>query len=319
MRVVREKSQFSHVWLQLHCLLFSVTSKIDENSGNGNCGIYLQEECKLIKSFSWFSDIESAHYFVKGNIMNIITVTPENIEQEHICCAISNNKDCQVAAKKAWLNKCFSDGLVFKKCDVRGKCFIEYVAAENAWRPIEADGYMFINCLWVSGQYKGQGYSNLLLHECINDSKEKRKIGLCILSSKKKMPFLADPKYLKYKGFSIADSAEPFYELMYLPFEDNAPKPKFKQSVKKPKTEEQGFVLYYAYQCPFTAKYVPIIEEIAKSRLIPFKTVRFETSTEAQNAPAPFTSYSLFYNGDFVTNEILSDKKFDKLLSDLGE
>ena len=74
--------------------------------------------------------------------MNIITLTPENLEQEHICCAISNNKDCQVVAKKAWLNKCFSDGLVFKKCDVRGKCFIEYVSAENAWRPIEADSYM---------------------------------------------------------------------------------------------------------------------------------------------------------------------------------
>jgi hypothetical protein len=82
--------------------------------------------------------------------MNIITVTNENLDKEHICCAISNNKDCQVAAKKAWLAERFADGLVFKKGDVRGKCFIEYIPAEMAWCPIEADGYMYINCFWVS-------------------------------------------------------------------------------------------------------------------------------------------------------------------------
>lgn len=32
--------------------------------------------------------------------MEIITVTKENLEEEHICCAIANNKDCQVMSKK---------------------------------------------------------------------------------------------------------------------------------------------------------------------------------------------------------------------------
>ncbi|MCL2506038.1 MAG: YoaP domain-containing protein [Alphaproteobacteria bacterium] len=248
--------------------------------------------------------------------MNIISVTKDNIEREHICCAISNNKDCQVAAKKAWLSERFADGLVFKKCDVRGKCFIEYIPAENAWLPIKADGYMHINCFWVSGQFKGQGYSNLLLDECIKDSKENGKKGLCVLASIKKTPFLSDPGYLKYKGFIVADTAEPFYELLYLPFDANAPKPCFKQHAKTPKIDEQGFVLYYAHQCPFTAKYVSIIEDIAKAKAIPFRSIQFTTTEEAQNAPAPSTSYCLFYNGEFVTNEILSDKKFEKILTE---
>jgi len=250
--------------------------------------------------------------------MNIISVTKENLEQEHICCAISNNKDCQVAAKKAWLAQRFADGLVFKKCDVRGKCFIEYIPAESAWYPISADGYMHINCYWVSGQFKGQGYSNLLLDECIKDSKEKGTKGLCVLSSNKKMPFLSDPGHLKYKGFTVADTAKPFFELMYLPFDSDAQKPCFKQCAKTPKIDEQGFVLFYTHQCPFTAKYVPIIENIAKAKSVPLMTVRFETKEEAQNAPAPSTSYCLFYNGEFVTNEILSDKKFEKLLTEKG-
>ena len=44
--------------------------------------------------------------------MDYIRVTKENIENEHICCAISNNKDVQVASKKAWLADRFDDGLV---------------------------------------------------------------------------------------------------------------------------------------------------------------------------------------------------------------
>lgn len=250
--------------------------------------------------------------------MNIITITKENLEKEHICCAISNNKDCQVSAKKTWLAERLDDGLVFKKGDVRGKCFIEYIPAEKAWSPIEADGYMYIDCLWVAGQFKGQGNASLLLEECIKDSKAKGKNGLVALSSKKKMPFLSDPKFLKHKGFELADMAEPYYELLYLPLNKGADKPRFKENVKTPKIKEQGFVLYYTHQCPYTAKYVPLIEDVAKSKNIPFKAIRFETTEQAQNAPAPFTTYGLFYNGEFITNEILSEKKFEKIMSIIG-
>jgi len=116
----------------------------------------------------------------EGMIMEYIQVTRENIEKEHICCAISNNKDVQVSSKKAWLTNRFDDGLVFLKSTERGKCFIEYIPAENAWNPIDADGYMYIDCLWVSGSFKGHGYSNDLLSACISDSKEKGKKGLCV-------------------------------------------------------------------------------------------------------------------------------------------
>ena len=87
--------------------------------------------------------------------MNYIRLSPENLESEHICCAISNAKDPQVIAKKQWLAERLGEGLVFLKADARGKCFIEYIPAENAWAPIDAPGYMFIDCLWVSGSFKG--------------------------------------------------------------------------------------------------------------------------------------------------------------------
>ena len=37
--------------------------------------------------------------------MEYIKLTLENLGKEHICCAISNNKDIQVASKKAWLKE----------------------------------------------------------------------------------------------------------------------------------------------------------------------------------------------------------------------
>lgn len=72
--------------------------------------------------------------------MEVITLTKDNLDKEHICCAISSNKDCQVVSKKQWLSKRFDDGLVFKKCDVRGKCFIEYIPAEKRGHRLKLTG-----------------------------------------------------------------------------------------------------------------------------------------------------------------------------------
>ena len=246
--------------------------------------------------------------------MEYVRVTADNIGTEHICCAISNNKDVQVASKKAWLADRFDEGLVFLKSAERGKCFIEYLPAEFAWNPIEADGYMYIDCLWVSGSFKGHGYSSDLLSACIEDSKEKGKKGLCILCAAKKKPFLADPKFLKYKGFLVGDEADNGIQLWYLPFDDKAVAPTFKECAKHPHIDEKGYVLYYTSQCPFNAKYVPILEQTAKENDIPFKAIHIESKDAAQNAPTPVTNYALFYDGEYITNEQMNDKKFLKLV-----
>ena len=246
--------------------------------------------------------------------MEFIKVTSENIDKEHICCAISNNNDIQVSSKKAWLSERFEDGLVFLKSTERGKCFIEYIPAENAWNPILADGYMYIDCLWVAGSLKGHGYSTDLLNACIEDSKSKGKKGLCILAAAKKKPFLADPKFLKYKGFQVCDEADNGIQLWYLPFDENADVPRFKECAKNPHIEEKGYVLYYTSQCPFNAKYVPVIEAIAKEKSIPFKAIHLQSKEEAQNVPTPITTYALFLDGNYITNEQMNDKRFLKLL-----
>ncbi|MBO7405510.1 MAG: YoaP domain-containing protein [Clostridia bacterium] len=245
--------------------------------------------------------------------MEYIRVTEENLESEHICCAISNNRDVQVASKKAWLAERFAEGLVFLKSAERGKCFIEYIPAEYAWVPLDADGYTYIDCLWVSGSLKGHGYSNDLLDACIRDSRASGRRGLCILSSAKKRPFLADPKYLRHKGFVVADEADNGIELWAMPFGPEEELPAFRDCAKHPHVDGKGYVLYYTHQCPFNAKYVPLLEAAARERGIPFRAILLRTREEAQNAPTPVTTYALFRDGEYRTNEQMNPAKFLKM------
>lgn len=240
--------------------------------------------------------------------MNYIEITKDNIDKEHICCAMSGK---QSVVKKEWLKRRLDEGLVFYRSEERGKCFIEYIPAENAWVPIEADGYIYIDCLWIAGSLKGHGYSNDLLSKCIKDAEEQGKKGVCILSSEgRKREFLSDPKYLKYKGFTVADTSDCGINLMYLPLVPAAEPPKFKECAKSLKTNEKGFVLYYTDQCPFTYYWVSRVEETAKERNIPLKVIHVTDKTAAQKIPAPVSTYALFKDGKFITQAIQSDKKF---------
>lgn len=217
----------------------------------------------------------------------------------------------QSVAKKEWMKQRFAEGLVFYRSEERGKCFIEYIPAENAWVPIVADGYIYINCLWIAGALKGHGYSNDLLSECIRDAKSQGKKGVCILSSEgRKREFLSDPKYMAYKGFSVADVSDCGINLMYLPLAEDAEPPKFKDCAKSPRDDGEGFVLYYTDQCPFTYYWVPRVQEVANEHGIPIKVIHITSKEAAQSVPAPVTTYALFRNGKFITQAIQSDKKF---------
>ena len=81
--------------------------------------------------------------------------------------------------------------------------------------------------------------------------------------------------------------------------------------------EEGGLVLYYSHQCPITAKYAPMIEAYCQEKGLIIKLKLLNSSEEAKNAGILFTTYSLFYNHKFITREILSVKKFEKILEEL--
>lgn len=114
---------------------------------------------------------------MENSLPKYITLTEDNIDKEHICCAFSDKKCLEgYEFKKEWLKKEFANGYVFRRLDARAKVFIEYVPAEYAWLPVTAPNYLMINCFWVSGQYKGQGHGYNLLQFVIEDAKKQPKI-----------------------------------------------------------------------------------------------------------------------------------------------
>ena len=69
-----------------------------------------------------------------------INLTIENIDKEHLCCAIADKKhQAGVAVKKNWLKERIAEGHVFRKLDEKGKVFIEYAPLETAWVPVQRE------------------------------------------------------------------------------------------------------------------------------------------------------------------------------------
>ena len=104
-----------------------------------------------------------------------INLDLNNIDNEHICCAIGDPKHQNgVDKKKEWIRSKLKDGHVFRKLNARGKIFIEYEPIETAWVPINGKNYEYIYCLWVAGSFKGKGIGKELLEYAIKDAKERK-------------------------------------------------------------------------------------------------------------------------------------------------
>ena len=252
---------------------------------------------------------------MKNSEIEILKLTEANIQEEHICCAMSSkiSKD-GYQAKKEWLKTEFKNGYTFKKLNVRGKVFIEYVPIEKSWLPLNGSNYMVINCFWVSGQFKGHGNGKKLLEQCKQDAKGMD--GIIAISSDKKRPFMTDPKFLKHQGFEIIDEAPPFFKLWGLKLNAKSNYPSIKTSAKKGETDnKEGITAYYSNSCPFTDFYTnQWLRDYAKSKNIPVTINQIKTKEDGQKMPIPWIINSVFYKGELVTLEMKAEKHLNKLI-----
>ena len=53
-------------------------------------------------------------------------------------------------------------------------------------------------------------------------------------------------------------------------------------------------------------------KDIAEKNKAGFQAIKITSADSAKEAPTAHTSFTMFYNGEFVTHEILSEKKFQK-------
>ncbi|WP_154888126.1 GNAT family N-acetyltransferase [Longibaculum muris] len=242
-----------------------------------------------------------------------INLTTENLTSEHLCCIIRTRKPHPgVEAKRAWLLKRLEEGHVFRKLNKKAVVFIEYAPLEKAWVPIVGENYLYIYCLWVTGEEKGKGYAKELMEYCLDDAKSKGKSGVCMLGSQRQKAWLSDQSFAKKYGFEVVETTESGYELLALSFDGTIPY--FSQSAKKEKIENQELTIYYDDQCPFIHQYINMIKEYCSNQNQPVSFIYVDTLEKAKELPCPFNNWAVFYKGQFETVNLLNLDSIKRIL-----
>lgn len=246
-------------------------------------------------------------------MIRIVTVNRENAGEIGFYC-VQNRKSPGFHAKTGWFNGKQNEGVVIKiALNEKGKQlgFIEYMESEKAWRPVKANGYLFIQCiLLLSKEARSQGIGSMLVKECVECARQSGKSGVCVVCSEG--PWIAGKTLFMKNGFSVIESLGRF-DLLALSFEDSVPSPRFIDwRLKLPKYE--GWNLVYADQCPWHEKSVKDLLQAATDHNIELKVHKLSTPAEAQEAPSGFGTFALIRNGKLIEDHYLSRTRFENIL-----
>lgn len=248
--------------------------------------------------------------------IHIIDVTADNVYEVGVYC-IKNKKAPGYKKKLEWFKNKLNHGLKIKiVSDHQGKHhgFIEYIHSEQAWRPIKAQNYYFIQCIALFGKaLRNRKIGSTLLEQCEEEARKSGKEGLCTMSSDG--PWMANKKLFLKNGFGIAQKLGRF-ELMYKPFHHHSPAPQFHDwTVEQQKYK--GWNLIYSDQCPWHDKAVNVITQSAEKSGINLKVTRLETPEMAQKAPSGFGTFTLINDGKVLADHYISKTRFENILKEV--
>ena len=242
-----------------------------------------------------------------------INLTPENLVGEHLCCIIRTKKAHPgVEAKRQWLAERLREGHVFRKLNEKATAFIEYAPLETAWTPVLGDNYLYIYCLWVTGECKGKGYGRELMEYCLADARAQGKSGVCMLGAAKQKAWLADQSFARKYGFETVDTTPGGYELLALSFDGT--RPRFAPNAKTESVDGVDLTIYYDDQCPFIFQNIEKIEAWCSENGVPARIIHVDTLEKAKALPCPFNNWTVFIGGKFATVNVLNAAAVQKLL-----
>ena len=245
------------------------------------------------------------HFLIKD-------VTPDNAAEVGYFC-IKDTKAPGFKSKLNWHKQRYKEGLRIKflYADDKQIGFIEYVPSEFAWRPIEADNYLFIQCIFIyPNKYRSLGAASVLINEVLKDAKQLKRTGVCTMTSQG--PWMATKKLFSKLGFEKVDKRGRF-ELMSLKLGNDKIKPKLLDWESK-LSEYQGWHLLYADQCPWHEKAIKVLKDTAKVHGISLNIKRIETPDEAKQSPSGFGVFSLIKDGRLIEDHYISKRRFETIL-----
>jgi predicted GNAT family acetyltransferase len=194
---------------------------------------------------------------------------------------------------------------------------VEYIPGKYAYRPVEAKGYMFINCIFVGfkKEFKGQGIGTSMVEECIKDAREKDMKGVAVVS--RKGSFMAKKDIFEKIGFVEVDKAKPDFQLMVLKFNKDAGKPKFRDLEENLKEyKEKELVIMRSVQCPYTEKNVNSIVKTANEEFdLDVELTDLEDHNDIQKSPCAFGVFCIIYKGEIISYHPISDTRFRNIIN----
>ena len=242
-----------------------------------------------------------------------INLTPENLETEHLACIIRTRaRHPGVEAKRQWLADRLREGHVFRKLDSKATVMIEYAPLETAWAPVIGENYLYLYCLWVAREVKGNGYGRALMEYCIADAKAQGKSGLCMLGAKKQKSWLSDQSFARKFGFVPVDSTDDGYALLALSFDGTVPR--FAPNAKKQAIDSDELTIYYSMQCPYVFQCIEALKRYCEENAVPASFIEVSTCEQAKALPCVFNNWAVFYKGRFQTVNLLNAAELNRIL-----
>ena len=243
-----------------------------------------------------------------------LTLTPENLADEHLCCIIRSKKPHPgVEAKRQWLADRLAEGHVFRKLREKAAVFVEYAPLETAWTPILGENYLYLYCLWVNGPYKGRGYGRALMESCLDDARRTGRAGVCMLGAAKQKAWLSDRSFAEKFGFRAVDATDYGYELLALSLDGTLPR--FAPQARTGTIAAQALTVYYDFQCPYVEQTVRTLQTYCADRQIPAAFLRVESLAQAKALPCVFNNWAVFFRGCFQTVNLLDPAALARILN----
>jgi len=248
--------------------------------------------------------------------IEIIDLTPENIADYGVCGYKDVEKHLELRRKIDWVKEYYPKGLRIKAIISKNGGYqgmLEYIPGTYAHRPVDAEGYLFIHCIFVGfrTEFKGKGYGSTLLDICIEEAKSLKMNGVAVVT--RKGSFMADKNLFIKKGFTAADSAKPDFELLVLKFNKTATDPKFK--ISSPEGYDDGLTIMRSAQCPYSVKNVDAILKTAGKLKIKANLIEIEDHVSAQKTPCAFGTFCIIHDKEVISHHPISNTRFENLMS----
>ena len=246
----------------------------------------------------------------KAELVNISTV--EDVIKYGMGC-LTNKKHPGFASKLNWLSNEFKNGLKLLVLRVNNKSagMIEYTTSEYFWRPVAADNYLMIHCLWIiNSKNHKKGYGTLLINECVNEAKQKKLDGVGVVTSDG--PWMAGKNIFLKNGFKQIEEKGRF-ELLVLQLKKGKVPAFINWEDRRISSKE--FKIIYTNQCPMFAKCIPVLKSVAKRKNVSLKISQLKSSKDARNAPSGYGVMNIIRNKKILADHYISGRRFDNILT----